>query len=263
MLGPFTDIHGDLYYTNDSNAFGIANNFKYEELDREYLAEVIMPGDIFIDIGAAHGFWSICAAKLGAYVYSIEASKYNCEILSKNYLLNNLSGHILEGALVADLHTKTLFCGDILGDAWLARDRDSAKDCFQVHTFTVQELLESHSIPSSNVKFIKMDIEGYEPYILFNEYFKTIIDNSPELQIIMEFCETDINQYHVGGREVISKILVEYGFKVYYPDHHKYYHQGIKNIVPILKYEDLVEAMSHNEFHPSGSPIGSILLKRK
>ena len=60
----------------------------------KFLRKLLNPGDIFIDVGAFIGFYTIYAAKLGAKVVAFEPHPSSFEILLYNITLNNLADRI-------------------------------------------------------------------------------------------------------------------------------------------------------------------------
>jgi FkbM family methyltransferase len=59
-----------------------------------FLVDVLRPGDLFVDVGAFVGAYSMVAASQGARVHAFEPSPRNRDPLGRSVLLNGLSGQV-------------------------------------------------------------------------------------------------------------------------------------------------------------------------
>jgi len=67
---------------------------KYEPYLTNLILEKVNKGDVFVDVGANIGYYSLLAAKKGARVYAIEPEEKNLAVLEKNVKENNLEENI-------------------------------------------------------------------------------------------------------------------------------------------------------------------------
>ena len=60
-----------------------------------FLLHCLRPGDVFVDVGANVGLYSIYAAKKkNLQVIAFEPSVFNLELLARNLFLNDLQDHV-------------------------------------------------------------------------------------------------------------------------------------------------------------------------
>lgn len=229
MLGPFKDTRGYSFLTDDSNSFQLTEGFKYEEYDRGLVINGLNPGNIFVDVGAGHGFYSIPGAKKGATTYCIEPQGDSVEVLAENAKLNNVVLNIIP-----------FFLGETNDD--------------NAHMYTYHNLALKGLLPAANIDFLKMDIEGYE--------FKAIrkmeyaIAASPNLKAVIEFCPEMIRSTNEDPEEFIQ-YLHDLGFTIDYLNHNEFHHHHRNPIIENVSYRDIMEV-----FKKQNIGIGNIYCRR-
>jgi hypothetical protein len=78
----------------------------------------------------------------------------------------------------------------------------------EVETVTIDSFLQQNNI--NHVSVIKMDVEGYEPYVMRG--MTETIRNSPNLKIVFEFSPEHYRQGGVEPRDFLGE-LEGYGFR--------------------------------------------------
>jgi len=154
----------------------------YEEYETNFIGKHLKPGDIFFDIGANLGWFSMHAASLvGSLgkVFSIEASPETFSILQRNIHENNFNDRVeaICAALWDATADKLAFAREempsnpgsayVKGDVKLASDEDLTVPAVQ---------LSSLELPAPN--FIKIDIEGAE-YRALKSYAPVLAKHQP------------------------------------------------------------------------------------
>lgn len=79
-------------------------NYSEKETQNFHLQN-LKTGDILIDVGANHGYFSLLAASIvgpSGYVYSFEPNKYLCELLRKSVQCNGYKNVIIENYAVSE-----------------------------------------------------------------------------------------------------------------------------------------------------------------
>lgn len=123
------------------------------------LARELTFGDVFYDLGANVGFFTLLAARLvgpGGRVVAVEPAPNTARKLQRNVDLNSLANvTVVEAAISACVGTGRLAIGDSSLDTRLTSDTGVAID-----TVSLDHGVQRLGWPAPNV--IKMDIEGAE-----------------------------------------------------------------------------------------------------
>jgi FkbM family methyltransferase len=174
---------------------------------------LLKPGDIMLDIGANHGFYSLIAAPRiapGGHVYAFEPRKTFYDLIMASVSVNGL-GDIVSVANLA--------LSDSDGDVTMAFDRywsggshievggPQGADS-QTPTVLERESVKCVSLDNylggklAKVDVIKMDIEGAEGLAL--KGMSKIIDRSRNLKIMMEFCPAMLAGFECDANFVVQ-----------------------------------------------------------
>lgn len=191
---------------------GILFDGFWELTTSKFLMNLIRPGMTVLDIGAAFGYFTLLSAyKTGenGRVISFEADPVNFQILKQNTYINNFHKRTtLVNKAVSDrvgkakLHYKA---DNLYGMNSLVGKSDERS--VEVDTVTIDSFLQQHNI--NNVSVIKMDVEGYEPYVMRG--MKETIRNSKNLRIVFEFSPDHYRQGGVDPRDFLQE-MESYGF---------------------------------------------------
>lgn len=179
-------------------------SFIYDRLTRN---------DVFIDVGANIGYFSLLASKKAKSVISIEASPTIFKLLEKNIYINDAANVVLKNVAVSDKSSKMDFfigSNDSLGVSSAfktdALSFEARVDCKPLHEIVGTELLR-------DARLIKIDVEGMEYTIL-----KNILANlnlyHPELEICCEITPRSFEKYSVQVEDFLIE-LKTFGMEVY------------------------------------------------
>ena len=133
----------------------------------------IRPGDLVIDIGANHGFYSLYAAHLGATVLAFEPQKDTFDLLQANIKRNGFEDriHAFPCAVGAKSGTISLsvsanLAGGMSTTSLRFRQNTGIDviDEYEVPVLSLHEVIAEHA--QSTVRLIKLDCEGSELDIL-------------------------------------------------------------------------------------------------
>jgi FkbM family methyltransferase len=166
--------------------------------DMAFLLHFLRPGDLFFDIGANAGSYTLLAAGVcGATAVAIEPAKNTADILSKNIQLNNLQQKVSLVNAVA---------GATIGTVTFTENQDTTNHVFaadELQTGTIDSLL-AQGTPS----LIKIDVEGYETEVL-NGMYQTL--RQPALKAIIIELNGSGARYGFD-EEKIHVLLTQLGF---------------------------------------------------
>lgn len=169
--------------------------------------------DIFFDIGANVGLYSLNAAEVGARVISFEPAADMVEALHENLRLNRLTTVDVRGIALLDRVGSVSFGGQDpnrrkveLADT--GTGTGSGAGTGDTVTLSTLDLEAAGSTPRG----MKIDVEGFERLVLAGA--STLLE-SPQLELIQlewnDTCEAALGE----SREPLARLLVEHGFTLY------------------------------------------------
>lgn len=139
------------------------------ELELRFLENLLSPGAVFTDVGAAFGIYSLAAAKLvgsAGLVLAFEPSRATFETLKQNVLLNRME----------NIRVSQLALADCKGTGWLQHQPDPGRNALvsavraenigleQVEVATLDDIISMFQCGRPNC--IKIDTEGAEELVL-------------------------------------------------------------------------------------------------
>lgn len=138
----------------------------YEEGTVTCLAELLKPGNTFLDVGANIGWMSLVASKAvgeGGKVYAIEANPHTLPILQHNLSLNDVKNVEVLGVAVSDQPGAALLYENWNvnrgGASLLSQDGEKG---IEVQVETLDRLFD----PETPLHVVKIDVEGLEPQVI-------------------------------------------------------------------------------------------------
>jgi FkbM family methyltransferase len=192
----------------------IYDGFEQEELN--FVKSILKSGDIFIDIGANVGLFSLiasqCVDKEGQ-VIAFEPAPTTFNRLLENQELNNIKNIDARNiGLSEELGELFFYISDTGFDAWNSF-APSADNKLQKQIAVNVSYLdhELDHVDKAKIKLVKIDVEGWEKYVLKGgeNFFKNF---SPI--VMVEF--TDENTFNAGySVHEIYDIMVLYGYEWY------------------------------------------------
>lgn len=192
----------------------IYDGFEKEETD--YVASILKEGDVFIDIGANIGLFSLIASKIVGdlgLVISFEPSPNTFIRLVENVKLNTINNIDVRNIGLSDKKEELVFFVSKNGyDAWNSfapRHDNILEESISVPVSTLD--LELNDIDKSKIKLVKIDVEGWEKFVLFGGK-DFLINYSPVVMI--EF--TEENAFNAGYPVYdIYDIMKDFGYMWY------------------------------------------------
>jgi FkbM family methyltransferase len=136
----------------------------YELAVQQVLADRLMPGAVFYDVGGGFGFYSSLAARLGAQVFAFEPDEENAKSLRRHAELNALTPkiEIVRLAVLAAsgvTHFKPAPQERGHGNGQVPEGREQA---ITVHCTSLDDFVVLNPLPN----LIKIDVEGSESEVL-------------------------------------------------------------------------------------------------
>jgi FkbM family methyltransferase len=117
--------------------------------------KILRPGDLFIDVGANIGSYTIWAGELGAEVVALEPAKDTFALLAENVALNRYPVELVEAA-----------AGAICGTARLTSGQDCVnrldpQGSAETRVVTIDSIIKDRIVTG-----MKVDVEGFEIEVL-------------------------------------------------------------------------------------------------
>lgn len=133
----------------------------HDYTEMAFMLHLLRPGDLFADIGANVGSYTVLAAGVcGARVVAAEPDSISCAALSKNIAVNRLGARVSVEAVAL---------GAAVGELAFTRGQDTTNhvvgpsdEGHQKVRQTTADLLFAHETPLA----MKLDVEGYEAAVL-------------------------------------------------------------------------------------------------
>ncbi len=177
--------------------------------DMMFVLHVLRPGDIFYDIGANVGAYSILASvNAKAKTISIEPIPATFSILTQNVYINNAENKITVLNIgLADITGSLIFTTDADTVNHVKSESENQVNCERVEVSTLDEVTAKYEIP----EVLKLDVEGFE-YQVLNGGLKTL-SNQKLKAIIIELNGSGCRYGYDDS--FIIKLLLENGFSSY------------------------------------------------
>jgi FkbM family methyltransferase len=200
-LGSRSIIWADLHRTGASKVV-YANPPDHPEM--LVWQQVLRPGDLFVDVGANVGTYTILAAELGAEVIAFEPAQDTFALLAENVALNGYSVRGIQAAAGSSCGTVQFTAGqDTVNRIHPAGDTEAPM-------VTVDAIIGSRVVAG-----LKVDVEGFEIEVL-RGCEQALADQRIGL-IQMEWNST--SEEALGtNRQPVADLLAEHGYSLYRPD---------------------------------------------
>ena len=186
---------------------------EYEKAELKVLATHLKPGEVFLDLGANLGVFTLHASKIvgkSGKVISFEPFSTNHNALGEHIKINNLLNVKIEKLAVgSESGSITLYLDESeenLGMVTANYVENAVVE--KVEVVSIDSYLEAHPIHS--VDFIKIDIEGFE-YATLLGLENTLKKHQPK--ILIEILADIVMQ---GAEEKVHEFLLKLGYKKYF-----------------------------------------------
>lgn len=188
----------------------------YEPTLVDYLKRKVKAGDLFLDIGANSGHFSLIAARLGAEVVSIEASPANCRLLSQNVAANAIGSRIrIIQAAAGNENGEIELQENRLNGMWSTTSRIAfwylrpLTRKITIPQIRVDDILKEEDF--KRIRFVKIDVEGAELTVL-QGLGSLLRRGRPDLEFCLEFNPSWLTR---DQRKEVFSIFGAQGYKAY------------------------------------------------
>jgi len=226
------EIQGSKMYLNvDKSSPGMKRTIEayasqkiHEKATTDLFKKVLKEGNVFVDLGANIGYFSLLAAKLvgpSGKVFSFEPEPKNYSYLKKNIDLNGYKQISAFQKAVSDKNGKTvLYVCDYDSGHHTINKYDGVKNYssgrstnerpIEIETMTLDGFFEGRE---DSINVIKMDVEGAEYLALTG--MDNILKKNRHLKMFVEFFPLLIKGMGSSPEEFLRKLFKDYGFSVF------------------------------------------------
>jgi FkbM family methyltransferase len=165
---------------------------------------VLRSGDLFVDVGANVGSYSILAGELGAEVIAFEPASDTFALLAENVALNGYPVQTIQAA-----------AGSVCGSARFTNGRDCVNHLDPEGDVETAMVTVDSIINGRTVDGMKIDVEGFELEVLRG--CEQALSESRIRLIQLEWNST--SQSATGSdRRPVAELLARFGYHLYRPD---------------------------------------------
>jgi FkbM family methyltransferase len=162
----------------------------YEKAISAITSKLIHKGDLVVDIGANFGWYTMLLADLvgqNGKVYSFEPNHVMFDVLDRNIKLNNFQDRVNARRIgIGETHSRANFSATE-GENGLGRvisvDEIERGQLQEFQDIEVEPLNVIFAGNIGQIAFIKIDVEGFEPFVILGGKKIFESDNPPVLQI--------------------------------------------------------------------------------
>lgn len=186
-----------------------------------WIDELFKPGDVFYDIGACIGVFTLYASirhNQSIRVYAFEPAYHNFDKLNKNLYLNNVQGFTRAYCCAVDATTRAHHidlasstagsANHVVGNARNRTIRNIPSVFRQgILCVTLDDLVSTFGLP--NPQHIKIDVDGFEEHVLKGG--ESILKNEHLTSVLIEI--TDVR----GAKDRIIKLMGRAGMSADHP----------------------------------------------
>jgi FkbM family methyltransferase len=195
----------------------IAASGIWEPQETQFLLDTLRPGDVFVDVGANIGYFSLLAARLvgttGA-VLAFEPEAANYALLEANCRLNHCDNiRCFQAALGEENTGGTLYLNELNRGDHSLYPAEAGRVGQEINIVNGSKLIGA---THPRVNCIKIDTQGAECDVL-NGLQELILASAPDLIMIIEFSPMHLKNAGTSGRRLLD-LLAGYDWQMYLMD---------------------------------------------
>jgi FkbM family methyltransferase len=182
---------------------------QFEEVEMNWVRQILKPGNIVFDVGANGGIYTITASKAvgpTGHVYAFEPGERELDLLRTNVVKNNLSNVTIVNKAISDRKASASFVisrdGAMNSLAKNSHGNQKMIGSVEVLTISIDEFVDEFHIPK--VDFMKIDVEGAE-HLVFKGMSNTLASND-NLQVLFECCNSTSSGFNYSALDLLGDL---------------------------------------------------------
>lgn len=206
----------------------------HEPLMVQLIADTLKPDDVFLDVGAHIGYFSIIAGNLCKQIYAFEIDDNCVPIINENIEFNNLKNVEIVNKAVSDTTGEKIMISkhpEPISTLHI-RHVKVAKAHKEVETVSLSDFIESKKI---NPKLLKIDIEGAEYKALLG--LEPFLKKAEDTSLLLEVHPNPLRKFGVSPK-IIIELLLDLNYKIiHFENHRKYKNKNGTKVRKNMKFE--------------------------
>ena len=202
-------------FENDDIGWRLRWRLGFEKNEIKWLLSFLNPNDLFVDVGANLGLYTILAARVLSQgrVVAFEPAPLVGSLLRLNVLLNNLRNVTLKSEALSDQVGQASF--SVAVDSGFSSLRGTErKETFEVLTVDVTSLDVALANIGRAPAVIKVDAEGAESMIIRGAT-STLTNDKKRPRALLVECNDDNLRGYNSSRDQLVQLLARYGYTPY------------------------------------------------
>lgn len=181
------EVQGHRMVPDRHDTLDLRRHGVFEPTATALLPDLVHAGDAVIDVGANIGYYSLLCARLAGAngrVYAFEPEPQSFALLQENIALNGYRNIVAERRALGQRSGRgTLWAnqGTNQGDHRVYDPGEANRQTLDIDIAALDDLLA----PDLAVQFVKMDIQGAEPFAL--QGMRAVLARSPRVSLLTEF----------------------------------------------------------------------------
>ena len=195
---------------NDWLGAGVLSGKEWEPHMSKFFEQNLTEDSILVDAGSNYGLHAIKSSKLCKEVYSFEPQKLIHDLQLSSITKNNITNIQLFNCGIGNINEEKQMIPINYEDSVNIGDLSVGDGGEEIEIKTLD------SVMSNGFDFIKIDVQGYEKFVL-----EGAIDNIKKYKptIVIEFEEHQLRKFGYGCKELFDMIR-DLGYVIYLLDYH-------------------------------------------
>jgi FkbM family methyltransferase len=178
----------------------------WEPNETHWITKSLAQGDVFVDLGANIGYYTVLAARLvgeSGHVYAFEPDPIAFSLLERNVRLSGLRNVTLEQKAVSDAPgTIRLFIAEKnKGDHRIFQAAGGTRESIGVEAVSLDDYFAGRE---TEINFIKIDTQGAEGAIIAGA--EKLLSMNDHVRLAMEFAPWNLRQFGVEAADLLETL---------------------------------------------------------
>lgn len=190
------------------------------ELDEQcFVRAYLRAGDVFMDVGANLGLFTVLAADAvgpAGRVHAFEPNPERLRSLQRNVAINGLTNVLCSGVALSDHQGTAEF--NVVLEGWdayssLGRTEPGIRSrSIRVETDTLDDVCDKGGIPPGRLRLVKVDVEGWEEFVLRGAH-QTL--SGPAAPVVIYEANEPAARRAGSSTDAVAEVLASHGYSLW------------------------------------------------